>query len=302
MAATFFASLKVKSYITTAVEQHVPIESTFLVSILNYIHWSQAQNVLMVFLGFIGVMASRLYISTVLPPTSPIFAALVALATPEGQHWITMPLFLLASTIVGALPTLFDKMIMLVTRQDFVYSNAAKRFSEYWPLTCWTVPTMMAVFKQFGGGKVGASVAVVFAHAAPFMGAQTTQLQRCFLPSPWDTIFSQPFGMSEDLLTIALVSALSDPFFSSLSLTILMVGFNVFQTFFKETDRPAYYIAVSNFVVGAVIGCIVKLWDMPPNHLWMLALVALQACCQLFLCPLLVTQSVEEVIRRTPEP
>merc|ERR1719189_547743 len=76
-------------------------------------------------------------------------------------------------------------------------------------------------------GKLGASVAVIVGHAAPFMGAQTTIMQRFFLPHPLDTIVSQPFGMTEDLVSMAMAEATSNPVLASASLTILIVSFNL---------------------------------------------------------------------------
>merc|ERR1719281_1753855 len=104
-----------------------------------------------------------------------------------------------------------------------------KRFSEVWPLTCWSFPLMSKIFMGVGGGKTGATLAIIFAHAAPFMGAQTTNMQRYFLPHPLDTIISQPFGMSEDLVAMAMAEALSDPQLASVSLSFLMVAFNLLQ-------------------------------------------------------------------------
>merc|ERR1719336_2620830 len=76
-------------------------------------------------------------------------------------------------------------------------------------------------------GKLGASFAVIVAHVVPFMGAQTTIMQRFFLPHPFDTIISQPFGMTEDLVSMAMAEATSDPVLASASLTVLIVSFNL---------------------------------------------------------------------------
>jgi len=59
------------------------------------------------------------------------------------------------------------------------------------------------------------------------MGAQTTIMQRFFLPHPLDTIVSQPFGMTEDLVSMAMAEATSDPVLASASLTALIVSFNL---------------------------------------------------------------------------
>merc|ERR1719507_2442674 len=76
-------------------------------------------------------------------------------------------------------------------------------------------------------GKLGASFAVIVGHVVPFMGAQTTIMQRNFLPHPIDTILSQPFGMTEDLVSMAMAEAISNPVLASWSLTILIVFFNL---------------------------------------------------------------------------
>jgi len=76
-------------------------------------------------------------------------------------------------------------------------------------------------------GKLGASFAVIVAHVMPFMGAQTTIMQRYFLPHPADTIASQPFGMTEDLISMAMAEATSNPVLASVSLTALIVFFNL---------------------------------------------------------------------------
>jgi len=75
--------------------------------------------------------------------------------------------------------------------------------------------------------KLGASFAVIVGHVVPFMGAQTTIMQRYFLPHPADTIASQPFGMTEDLVSMAMAEATSNPMLASASLTALIVFFNL---------------------------------------------------------------------------
>lgn len=102
---------------------------------------------------------------------------------------------------------------------------------------------------------MGAALAVIFAHAAPFMGAQTTIMQRYFLPHPLDTIISQPFGMSEDLISMGMAEASSNPVLASVSLTVLIVGFNLaqFVLFSRIRDWKAFATANLNFIVGLFI-------------------------------------------------
>merc|ERR1712217_512676 len=113
---------------------------------------------------------------------------------------------------------------------------------------------MTKIFQEIGGGKLGAATAVVFAHAAPFMGAQTTMMQRYFLPHPLDTIISQPFGMSEDLISMAVAEAGSNPALGSYSLTALICLFNfalyfIFSKKGKCKDVPALLIGVINALI-----------------------------------------------------
>merc|ERR1712125_292359 len=111
-----------------------------------------------------------------------------------------------------------DKILHCCMRRDLQFTVLMHGLAANWPLTCWTGPAMEKVFHATGGGKLGAASAVIFAHAAPFMGAQTTMMQRYFLPHPLDSIISQPFGMSEDLITLAMADAVKTPSLGSDSL------------------------------------------------------------------------------------
>lgn len=105
-------------------------------------------------------------------------------------------------------------------------------------------------------GKLGAAFAVIVAHVVPFMGAQTTIMQRYFLPHPADTIVSQPFGMTEDLISMAMAEALSNPVLASLSLTALIVFFNLARGFVfsvqqgTDTQHQHSHSFINNDVVG----------------------------------------------------
>merc|ERR1719433_1377666 len=105
-------------------------------------------------------------------------------------------------------------------------------------------------------GKLGAAFAVVVAHVVPFMGAQTTIMQRYFLPHPADTIVSQPFGMTEDLVSMAMAEAVSNPVLASLSLTALIVSFNLARGLVfsvqqgTETQHQHSHSFINNDVVG----------------------------------------------------
>merc|ERR1711904_415069 len=154
----------------------------------------------------------------------------------------------MGSTVAGAFPYVMDKVIQVCRHKDFQFTMFMKHFAEVWPLTCWTEPLMRHVFTSSGGGKTGATLAIIFAHAAPFMGAQTTCLQRFFLPHPLDTIISQPFGMSEDLISMAMAEARTNPALASKSLTAIIASFNFSQyfVFSARKDRRALTISVLN--------------------------------------------------------
>merc|ERR1719223_1280707 len=128
---------------------------------------------------------------------------------------------------------MLDKFLQILTGKDFQFTMAAKYFADNYPLTCWTGPAMREAFHRMNGdgdeehGKLGASFAVIVGHVVPFMGAQTTIMQRFFLPHPFDTILSQPFGMTEDLVSMAMAEAVSNPVLASSSLTLLLVSFNL---------------------------------------------------------------------------
>jgi len=212
--------------------------SQYMLSVAAYFcAWCKRKPLPVRFLGFVALMSVRLIVSTLVPPTSPGFGIIIQAATPDEEKWTAMPCFLLASAVAGAWPWIFDKLASLVTQKDFWFTMRAKRFADNYPLTCWTGPAMREAFQRVYGdggdehqkernGKLGASFAVVVGHVVPFMGAQTTIMQRYFLPHPLDTIVSQPFGMTEDLVSMALAEATSNPVLASWSLTVLIVFFN----------------------------------------------------------------------------
>jgi len=230
-----------------------------------------------------------LFVSTLVPPTSPGFGIILQAATPSSEKWTAMPLFLIASTVAGAVPFLLDKLLSLGGRNDFRFTSAMHKFIGFWPLTCWTKPAMAKVFYAAGGGKIGASTAVIVAHAAPFMGAQTTLMQRYFLPHPLDTIISQPFGMSEDLIAMAMAEAGSHPALASYSLTTLICTLNLVKNYlFTSTDRDggdfaAYLICGINLVIGIAVAVVLP--SAPSMSTFIM--VFLQLFSQLVVGPLL---------------
>jgi len=278
-------------------------------------------------------MSVRLIVSTLVPPTSPGFGIIIQAATPEEEKWTAMPCFLFASAIAGAWPWLLDKLISIVARKDFCFTMGAKYFADNYPLTCWTGPAMREAFQRVYGdggdesqryknGKLGASFAVIVGHVVPFMGAQTTIMQRYFLPHPLDTIISQPFGMTEDLVSMAMAEAISNPVLASWSLTILIVFFNLARGLVfsghgmcrrngdteasgmeelsphaadEERDYVALASALINVLVGAAVGHVVA------GKLSMkvaFCLVALQMMAQLVVVPILSRCVLGPIIQR----
>jgi len=172
----------------------------------SYCEWSQSKPLNVRFGGFLVLMSVRLIVSTLVPPTSPGFGIIISAATPANEKWTAMPCFLLASAAAGALPYILDKIIQVFTQKDFEFTMLAKQFVDNYPLTCWTGPAMKETFYQvyqsaeekdkqcekrlFKYRKMGASFAVIVGHVVPFMGAQTTIMQRFFLPHPLDAIIS----------------------------------------------------------------------------------------------------------------
>jgi len=200
---------------------------------VGFCTWSRRQNLFVRFWGFVILMSIRLVVSTLVPPTSPAFGIIIQAATPDEEKWTSMPCFLAASAVAGAWPWMLDKFLQILTGKDFQFTMAAKYFADNYPLTCWTGPAMREAFHRMNGdgdeehGKLGASFAVVVGHVVPFMGAQTTIMQRYFLPHPADTILSQPLGMTEDLVSMALAEAVSNPVLASASMTVLIVVLNM---------------------------------------------------------------------------
>merc|ERR1719350_2067048 len=148
---------------------------------------------------------------------------------------------------------------------------------------------MMKVFQTSGGGKMGASLAVIVAHAAPFMGAQTTLMQRYFLPHPLDTIISQPFGMSEDLISMAMAEAGSNPSLASRSLTLIifMLNFAQFGLFSISNGqaRKAAACAIMNLILGVAFAMYLEGPELPHAAF---VIVALQLATQVILVPVVL--------------
>jgi len=250
-----------------------------------FIDWSTSESTSRTqrFMGFCALMTVRLFVSTLVPPTSPAFGIIITKATPENDKWTAMPFFLAAATVAGVMPYLLDKVFQICTGEDFRYTKFMKWFAESWPLTCWTPPIMMKVFQGIGGGKLGSSTAVIVAHAAPFMGAQTTNLQRYFLPHPLDTIISQPFGMTEDLLSMAMAEALSNAVLASQSLSCIMLTFNLaqFLIFSGRKDLEAFLCFLINALAAFFFANLVSRYELRVAFY----LVGVQLFTQMFVVP-----------------
>jgi len=304
----------------------------------KYMTWSKNAPLPTRFLGFVALMSVRLIVSTLVPPTSPAFGIIITKATPNEQQWTAMLCFLLASALAGAWPYIFDKFLQLFTKKDFQFTMGAKSFADNYPLTCWSGPAMREAFHRVynsGGGamdekrrlrkgKLGASFAVILGHVFPFMGAQTTIMQRFFLPHPIDTIVSQPFGMTEDLVSMALGQATSNPVEASGSLTALIVLFNfmrgavftghhphpekvtdesaeteapdlarrstkdseIWKSRGEDRDWVALAMAVINVLVGLAVGCLVAGDTIPLKTAFFVVVV--QMCVQMLVVPILL--------------
>jgi len=290
----------------------------------SYCEWSRSKPLPVRLGGFLLLMSVRLIVSTLVPPTSPGFGIIVQAATPDNEKWTAMPCFVIASAVAGAWPWILDNIIQVFTKEDFWFTMGAKRFADNFPLTCWTGPAMRCAFqrvyrdegseeRRLENGKLAASFAVIIGHLVPFMGAQTTIMQRFFLPHPLDTIVSQPFGMTEDLVSMAMAEAMTNPVLASWSLTALIVTFNLARglifsgrhqedniktpssfhlleqhSFHSEgTDWVALASAVINVLVGVALGFIVG------GELAIKAaccVVAVQMLVQLFLVPIVLGQ------------
>jgi len=262
----------------------------------SFIDWSLGTNRLCRLLGFIPLMMARLIISTLIPPTSPGFSIIVQVQLPRMKNGRRCRFFLIASTVAGILPWFMDQVFEFLHGgppfKDFLYTRFMKRFAALWPLTCWTEPMMRKVFQASGGGKKGATYAVMVAHVAPFMGAQTTNLQRHFLPHPLDTILSQPFGMSEDLLTMALAEARTNPMLASQSLTGIIVLLNLIQAS-AHKDAQAFFIFLLNCVVGMLLTNASIAILLIPSDPWAFLVVGTQFVVQLLVVPFLTRQLAE---------
>merc|ERR1712232_1215068 len=87
------------------------------------------------FLLFVVLMCVRLVVSTLVPPTSPAFAAILGLATPDDKKHLTMPFFLGASTVAGAIPWTLDKLLQNIScRGDLLFTTFMYKFASCWPL------------------------------------------------------------------------------------------------------------------------------------------------------------------------
>jgi len=123
-------------------------------------------------------------------------------------------------------------------------------------------------------GKLAAGFAVIVGHVVPFMGAQTTIAQRYFLPHPADTIASQPFGMTEDLVSMAMAEAVSNPVLASQSLTVLIVFFNLARGLvfsMQKSEKPLHLQAhrsINDDIVGidSEVPAKTPLAESPEHH------------------------------------
>ena len=174
---------------------------------------------------FVTLMVLRLFVTVAVPPLSPLFSMLVDDGMPETQQALAMPTFLLASTLAGAAPQALDLLVNLVANHVIApclrreegltsrrpVSGFMVRVLNAHPFTCWIYPGMKKVFDASRGGKIGAKslryaaiVAILFGHVFPFAGAGVTWAAIGITPFWSDNMLAQPFGMSEDLVGVAM--------------------------------------------------------------------------------------------------
>jgi len=89
----------------------------------SFCAWSRKQPLYIRFWGFVGLMSVRLIVSTLVPPTSPVFGIIIQAATPDEQKWTAMPCFVLASAVAGAWPYILDKFMWVFLHEDLCSQN-----------------------------------------------------------------------------------------------------------------------------------------------------------------------------------
>merc|ERR1712151_1255643 len=91
--------------------------------------------------------------------------------------------------------------------------------------------------------------------------------------------------MSEDLISMAMAEARTNPSLASKSLTLIIASFNLGQylVFTNRVDRQALAIAVLNTIVGVFVAC--ALGSAVPMPF---VIVGVQFTAQMLLVPLLV--------------
>ena len=174
---------------------------------------------------FVTLMVLRLFVTVAVPPLSPLFSVLVDDGMPETQQALAMPTFLLASTIAGAAPQALNLLVNVLANyviapclrkdQGLTSSRPVSEFMvrtmNIHPFTCWIEPGMRKVFDATRGGetdakslRLAAIVAILFGHVFPFAGAGVTWAAIGITLFWSDNMGAQPFGMAEDLVTVAL--------------------------------------------------------------------------------------------------
>ena len=175
---------------------------------------------------FVTLMVLRLFVTVAVPPLSPLFSMLVDDGMPDTQQALAMPTFLVASTLAGAAPQALDLVVSLVanrviapclgkggqglTRRDPVSKGMVWVMNMH-PFTCWIYPGMKKVFDMAREDEIDAKslrfaaiVAILFGHVFPFAGAGVTWAAIGITPYLKDNMLAQPFGMTEDLVMVAL--------------------------------------------------------------------------------------------------
>ena len=179
---------------------------------------------------FVTLMVCRLFITVAVPPLSPLFSMLVDDGMPETQQALAMPTFLLASTLAGSAPQALDFVVSQIANRvvapclgwgDISSRDPVSKFMvrvmRAHPFTCWIEPGMRKVFNAAAGPRrlitaqslrFAAIVAILFGHVFPFAGAGVTWIAIGITPFLKDNMGAQPFGMTEDLVGVALTQIL----------------------------------------------------------------------------------------------
>ena len=220
---------------------------------------------------FTTLMVLRLFVTVVVPPLSPLFAALIDDGVPETQQALAMPAFLAASTLAGAAPQTLDFVVTAIAHH-LLAPRLGPRFEthrpvsrlmtwwiEFWPATCWISGGMKHTFNTIRAGRTDAkalryaAIMVILAgHVMLFAGAGVTWIAIGITPFLTDNIGAQPFGLTEDLMTIAFKQFLrGDIKIAQRGFLTLATSLHAFQAWTTaDKTQKAKAVIMSTFAAG----------------------------------------------------